>query len=29
VTIVALARDKVARSTAYFDPRAVLGTISA
>ncbi len=28
VTIVALSGDKITRSTAYFDPRAVLGTIN-
>ena len=29
VTIVVLDGDEIARSTAYFDPRAVLGTIGA
>lgn len=29
VTIVHLAGDRIARSTAYFDPRAVLGTVGA
>lgn len=29
VTIVALADDKITRSTAYFDPRAVLRTVAA
>ena len=28
VTIVALAGDRVTRSTAYFDPRALLGTVN-
>lgn len=28
VTIVAISGDKITRSTAYFDPRAVLGTIN-